>query len=76
LLGCIALSDIIRDSSRLAVDALREMGIESYLVTGDNRRSAAHVASQLGIEHVFAEVLPNEKALKVDEIHKLGKQSP
>lgn len=73
LLGCIALSDIIRDSSRLAVDALREMGIESYLVTGDNRRSAAHVASQLGIEHVFAEVLPNEKALKVDEIHKLGK---
>jgi len=52
------------------------MGIESYLVTGDNRRSAAHVASQLGIEHVFAEVLPNEKALKVDEIHKLGKQSP
>jgi Cu2+-exporting ATPase len=74
LLGLIALSDIIRDSSRLAVDALRAMGIESYLVTGDNHRSAAHVASQLGIEHVFAEVLPNEKALKVDEIQKLGKK--
>lgn len=73
LLGYIALSDIIRDSARPAVDALRAMGIESYLVTGDHQRSAAHVASQLGIEHVFAEVLPNEKALKVDEIHQLGK---
>ncbi len=73
LLGYIALSDIIRDSSRPAINALRAMNIESYLVTGDNKRSAAHVASQLGIEHVFAEVLPQEKALKVDEIHKLGK---
>ncbi len=49
------------------------MDIESYLVTGDNQRSAVYVASQLGIEHVFAEVLPNEKALKVDELHELGK---
>lgn len=73
LLGHIALSDIIRDNSRPAVDALRVMGIESFLVTGDNHRSAAHVASQLGIDHVYAEVLPTEKALKVDELHKLGK---
>jgi len=74
LLGFIALSDIIRDSARPAVEALREMEIESYLVTGDNQRSAAYVAGQLGIEHVFAEVLPNEKAQKVDEIHQLGKK--
>ena len=74
LLGFIALSDIIRDSAKPAVDALRTMDIESYLVTGDNKRAAAYVASKLGIEHVFAEVLPNEKALKVDEIHKTGKK--
>lgn len=74
LLGLIALSDIIRDSSRPAVDALRKMGIESYLVTGDNQRAAAHVASRLDIEHVFSEVLPDEKAIKVDEIHKAGKK--
>lgn len=74
LLGFFALSDIVRESSRPAVDALRAMGIESYLVTGDNQRSAAYVAGQLGIKQVFAEVLPNEKALKVDELHKLGKK--
>lgn len=74
LLGFIALSDIVRDSSRPAVDALRTMDIESYLVTGDNQRSAAYVASQLGIDQVFAEVLPDEKAMKVDEIHELGKK--
>lgn len=74
LLGYIALSDIVRESSRQAVDALRAMDIESYLVTGDNQKSAAYVASKLGIEHVFAEVLPDEKAQKVDEIHRLGKK--
>ena len=74
LLGFIALSDIVRPSARPTVDALRAMGIESYLATGDNQRSAAYVAGQLGIEHFFAEVLPNEKALKVEEIHKLGKK--
>ena len=74
LLGSIALSDIVRTSARPAVDDLRSMDIESYLVTGDNQRSAAYVAEQLGIEHVFAEVLPHEKAIKVDEIHRLGKK--
>ena len=73
LLGSIALSDIIRENARTAVDSLREMGIESYMVTGDNKRAADFVARQLEITHVFAEVLPNEKALKVDEIHALGK---
>ena len=74
LLGSIALSDIIRESARPAVDSLRKMGIESYMVTGDNKRAADFVAKQLKITHVFAEVLPNEKALKVDEIHALGKR--
>ena len=74
LLGSIALSDIVRTNARPTVDDLRSMDIESYLVTGDNKRSAAYVADQLGIKHVFAEVLPHEKAVKVDEIHQLGKK--
>lgn len=74
LLGFIALSDIVRQNARSAVDTLRQMGIESYMVTGDNQRAADFVAEQLSIEHVLAEVLPNEKVLKVDEIHKLGKK--
>jgi P-type Cu2+ transporter len=74
LLGYIALSDIIRASARPAITALGEMGIETYLVTGDNARSAGYVAGQIGIGHVFAEVLPHEKALKVAEIQKLSKK--
>ncbi len=74
LLGSIALSDIVRESARPAIDALNAMEIESYLVTGDNQKAASFVASKLGIEQVFAEVLPADKALKVDEIHKLGKK--
>ena len=70
--GSIALSDIVRKSAQLTVDALRAMNIESYLVKGDNQKAASFVASKLGIEHVFAEVLPEEKALKVGEIHQLG----
>jgi len=74
LLGSIALSDIVRENARPAVDALRAMDIESYLVTGDNQKAAFFVAGKLGIEHVYAEVLPDEKALKVDKIHQLGKK--
>ncbi|NLO35260.1 MAG: cadmium-translocating P-type ATPase [Clostridiaceae bacterium] len=73
LLGFIALSDIIRVNARPAIDALHAMGIDVYMVTGDNQRAAQAVASQLGLKHVMAEVLPHEKALKVDEIHHLGK---
>jgi len=74
LLGSIALSDIVRESAQPAIDDLRAMDIESYLVTGDNQKAASFVAGKLGIEHVFAEVLPDEKALKVDEIHRFGKK--
>lgn len=73
LLGFIALSDVIRESARPAVDALRTMNIETCLVTGDNHRAAEFAARQLGIEQVFAEVLPGEKARKVEEIRQLGK---
>lgn len=74
LLGYIALSDIVRDSARQAIDTLKRMNIESYMITGDNQRVAAYVAKQLNIDKVFAEVLPEGKALQVQAIKREGKR--
>ena len=72
-IGFIALSDILRANARPAIDTLHAMGIDTYLLTGDNQRSAQAVADQLGLKHVFAEVLPDEKAAKVASIQRRGK---
>lgn len=74
LIGYIALTDIIKDSAMEAIRTLKDMGIESYMLTGDNQRAAGYVSSRLGIEKVFAEVLPHEKALKVEEIRRSGRK--
>ncbi|MDZ7693831.1 MAG: heavy metal translocating P-type ATPase [Balneolaceae bacterium] len=73
LAGAIALGDEIRESSKHAINALHEMGIECIMLTGDNRQTAEYVAEELGIDQVFAEVLPDEKADKVKEVQKQGK---
>jgi Cu2+-exporting ATPase len=73
LIGAIALGDKIRASSKNAIDALHKMGIECIMLTGDNRQTAEYVAQELGIDQVFAEVLPDEKADKVKEVQKQGK---
>lgn len=73
LLGSIALADIIRDSAKEAVEALRRMGVESIMLTGDNQRVASFVGEKLGIREVIAEVLPQEKASKIDALHHAGR---
>lgn len=73
LAGAIALGDQIRESSKNAINALHEMGIECIMLTGDNRQTAEYVARELGIDQVFAEVLPDEKADKVKEVQNQGK---
>jgi len=73
LSGAIALGDQIRKSSKKAIDSLHEMGIECIMLTGDNRQTAEYVAEELGIDQVFAEVLPDEKADKVKEVQEQGK---
>ena len=72
LAGAIALADIIRAESREAVSRLRAMGAKCMMVTGDNARVAAYVASQVGLDEYFAEVLPQEKAAKVKEVQARG----
>jgi Cu2+-exporting ATPase len=69
LLGFIALGDTVRETAKEAIRTLKEMKIDSYMITGDNSRAAAYIGKQLNIDKVYAEVLPNEKALKIDEIH-------
>lgn len=73
LLGYIALSDIIRDSAKEAVDILRDMKVESILLTGDNNRVAAYVGERIGINKVIAEVLPQEKASKIEQLQSEGR---
>ncbi|MGM0460459.1 MAG: HAD-IC family P-type ATPase, partial [Bacteroidota bacterium] len=73
LAGAIALGDQIRESSKNAIKALHEMGIECIMLTGDNRQTAEYVAGELDMDQVFAEVLPDEKADKVKEVQGQGK---
>jgi Cu2+-exporting ATPase len=73
LLAVFAISDKIKSTSSKAIAILKKQGIETYLLTGDNRKAAGYVASQLGIEHVAAEVLPNEKNQYISKLHDSGK---
>jgi P-type Cu2+ transporter len=69
-----AVADAIREESRAAVDALHERGLEVAMLTGDAQAVADAVAEELGIDTVFAEVLPEDKASKVRELQAQGKR--
>jgi Cu+-exporting ATPase len=71
--GLVAVADMIKPSARTAVQALRELGIEVAMLTGDNRRTADAISADLGIERVFAEVLPGDKAHYVKQLQDEGK---
>lgn len=73
LLGAIALADLIRDESREAVGTLKEMGVQVAMLTGDSREVADWVAGELGLDIVFAEVRPEQKADKVKELQAQGR---
>jgi len=68
LVGIVAVADKIKDSSAHAVKALQDMKIFVYMITGDNERTAKAIAKQAGINHVFAQVLPEEKANYVKKL--------
>lgn len=70
--GVIAVADTLKDDSRAAVDRLRRDGIGTVMLTGDNRRTADAKAAKLGIDQVFAEVLPQDKVEKVRELQQQG----
>ncbi len=72
LVGAIALADIVREESKRAVSQFNKMGIKSMMLTGDNTNTANWVAQQIGIDEVFAQVLPHEKSAKIEEVQKRG----
>lgn len=70
--GIIAVADPVRDSSAPALKELREMGIRTMMVTGDNRRTAQAIAAQVGVDEVVAQVLPEGKVEAVEKEKKRG----
>lgn len=72
LVGSITLSDTIRVESKQAVSTLQSMGIQCWMLTGDNEATAKAVSKELGMDGYFAEVLPDEKQQKIKELQNKG----
>jgi Cu+-exporting ATPase len=72
-MALFAIADSIKEHSAEAVKLLKSLDIDIYMITGDNVRTARAIADEAGIDNVMAEVLPGEKAAKIEELQKLGK---
>ena len=68
LAGLIAVADTIKDNATKVVEELKEMGIDVYLITGDNQQVADAIGKQAGINKILAEVMPGEKAARIKEL--------
>ena len=74
LLGVIAVADVVKPTSKEAIERLEEMGIDVVMLTGDNKKTAEAIRRQLGINRVVAEVLPQDKEGEIRRIQESGKK--
>lgn len=74
ILGLIAVADVLKTEAKTAIDILKNKGIEIWMITGDNERTAKSVAKQINIDNVMFQVLPQDKAIKIKELQKQNKK--
>jgi Cu+-exporting ATPase len=71
--GLVAVADTVKEHAAPAIDQLRQMGLDIYMLTGDQRQTAEAIARQVGIENVIAQVLPDNKAQEIQKLKDAGK---
>ncbi len=74
ILGLLAVADILKSESKEAIISLKKLGLDIWMITGDNQRTAKAIGSQVGIDNIMAQVLPQEKSAKVKEMQEKGKK--